>query len=133
MWNEDDIDRYNREQIKDYKDKLKLLRKLENNCEIKEPIINNGYPNICPNEFDCLRRETMNKSKSLQFLRECQEKINNMTEEEIESIREAWNEMNDPINCIQQSINNLTLSIIESSNDSKRFKIDKELKNYNDN
>lgn len=75
----------------------------------------------------------MNKSKSLQFLRECQEKINNMTEEEIEEIREAWNKINDPINCLQQSINNLTLSIIESSNDFKKFKIDKELKNYNDN
>lgn len=62
MWNEDDIDRYNEEQIKDYKDKLKLLRKLENNCDIKEPIINNGYPNICPNEFDCLRRETMHET-----------------------------------------------------------------------
>lgn len=50
----EDVEKYNEEKIKRLQSEVERLEKITENCEIKHPIINNGY-DICPNELECLR------------------------------------------------------------------------------
>ncbi len=52
IWNEEELKRYNKEKLKKLKSEHERLSKKAENCEIKYPIINNGY-RICQSELDC--------------------------------------------------------------------------------
>lgn len=53
LFNEKELNRYNKEQLQKMQKELEILRQKADSCEIKEPIINNGYPVVCPYEADC--------------------------------------------------------------------------------
>lgn len=52
--NEEELERYNKDKIQKMQKELEVLRQNADSCEIKKPIINNGY-HVCPCEVDCNR------------------------------------------------------------------------------
>lgn len=49
---EEELEKHNQKKLEEYRRKLEGLRKKAETCEIKFPIIFNGYQ-ICPNELGC--------------------------------------------------------------------------------
>lgn len=54
LCNEEELERYNKDKIHKMQDTCEKLRAKAEQCEIKKPIINNGY-HVCPSKLDCNR------------------------------------------------------------------------------
>lgn len=52
LFDEKELNRYNKEKLQKMQKELEALRQNADSCEIKKPIINNGYY-VCPCEVDC--------------------------------------------------------------------------------